>query len=253
MRRSSPRERADTLDKRGLSLCDKLARETELKLNAAVPEAELAVDAVAPSLSDIRGEDAGRSIFRGATGLSMGSSSGGLIGGIIGTIVAGSGAGAASGSVVPGPGTIIGAGVGALIGAAIGIRSNLKDIRESDRRKRRNAIAKQVEPWLDEWIGQIEAQLREALVASEQAIVDAFEGLLRAEHERLEHQRAAIVAARRRTKEEAATRIAALREPLASLQRVRNDAEAQAQAVVARAQPRERAGAVAGTDASVED
>jgi hypothetical protein len=219
---------ADDLKRRGQEISEKLADETALELNPAAPDVPIAAEAATPTLDDVHSGDKGRSIFRGAQGISMGSSSGGMVGGLLGTIVAG----ASTGSIVPGPGTLIGGAIGALVGMGLGLRSNLRDIAESDRRKRRDAVAKQVNPWLDECIGQIDSSMKQAQAMTEHAISDAFDDMLKAEVERVRESQAALAKARKRTKEEAAARATELREPLTRLERARREADAQAQAAL---------------------
>ncbi len=219
------------------SIARALAEETGLELNPAAPDAEIAVTASKPDLgavdtSSVHGE--------------------GTIAGVRG-FLGGAGAGGAAAQVAAvvlhATNPIGWVALGAMVFGTQSARASRRQMQARDRRERRNELAKVVMPHLDESVRQVNVQRKQLLVDTEEALSDAFDGMLLDEHERLKDEAGRIAQARKRTRAEAQARAAELRGPLDALERLRHDAEAQAKAAV-NASGSGREPVAAGTDES---
>jgi ribosome biogenesis GTPase A/gas vesicle protein len=198
-----------------------IAKSTVLELAAAGPTGLIATDVVVAKVDGITSAGVrGESLLAAGRGLSMGVSAGAIIGFIIGTVIA------------PGIGSQIGSTIGGLLGGTQGARSQLKQLREHDRNKLRGDIQRRLSPWIEDAVGHINDQRREALEDTRTAVEDAFDDMLASERKRLAATIAAVTAARGRSEDEAAERAKEIRLPLAGLREVRAAVDAHTQAVV---------------------
>ena len=203
------------LQSRTAAIARELAEETGLQLNPVAPDVTLAANASAPDLGAIealgvageRAMDLAKAVPAGA---SVGSTAGAVVGALLFTNPIGWAALA-----------LLGGGLGATQMA----RARLKHFKQRDRTHLRSEVTRVVGPYLEECLAQIRAGLQGALGLGENALEDDFEERLRSEQQGAAKAVDAIRGARLRTEEEAAERTAALTQPLAALERLREEAE----------------------------
>jgi predicted GTPase len=199
------------------------AAETGLELNPAAPDVKIAAEAGAPEIEGVaRTGVRGHAVLRSVQSGMMGASAGSLLGYI------------AAGLLISNPVTagLLVVGAGAAGGVQL-FRQQWRDQRERSQTVRRGSLKKQLQPYVEDSLHQMDARLKRALARAEETIADELDQRLRDEHERLVTSAAAIREARGRTHEEGTRRAAELKEPLEELTAIRERVRDQADAAVA--------------------
>ena len=203
-------------------VCEQAASDTGLVLNPVTTDTRLAAKTARPIFEPALPGTLGDRPMAVARGLTFGGTTGAGIGGLVASLLA-------TGPV----GWAVLVGGGMTLGAAQMARSQLKQVQTRDLAALRAEVQGKAGQYLERSLNQLRTQLKRAVNDTMAAIVEDFQGMLTDEAHRLRDEQAAISAARKRTKTEAAARLSELRAPLTRLERLRRDADAQAKAALA--------------------
>jgi predicted GTPase len=165
----------------------------------------------------------GNGIFKGGVGGTIGGTLGGTVGGIIGLLFGGVGAL---------PGVQIGAMIGSAIGSIAGFGTGAKQSLEQVKDKEKGSVLKLLREFIGESKQACQTALTEGIEKLESFMRDELIQKMKQEQENCKQVLQSIANSRKLSQEQAAQKAVTLKEPLQQLDRLLNNAETLAKAVI---------------------